>query len=174
MGKCFVSSEVLGRCLWLSIARVTDTWQELWWEILTNWVRNSTQILKSCLGGLLRAAVSRGPRTDDCRGSHGAAALYMQMLVERTGLARKNTLTAHRILAEDAMYLESAFQSILKASLKFCLLIWSQESTPPAACPKCFTREELENDKANDTQDGRYYKYLGDSIFMILKNYTFM
>lgn len=174
MGKCFVSSEVLGRCLWLSLARVTDTRQELWWEILTNWVRNSTKILKSCLGGLLRTAVSRGTRTDDCRGSHGAAALYMQMLVEKTGLSRKNTLTARRILAEDSMHLESAFQSTLKASSKLCLLTWSQERRQHAACPKCFTCKELENDNANDTQDGLYYKYFGDSIFKILSNYTFM
>ena len=98
----------------------------------------------------------------------------MQMLVERTGLSRKNTLPAHIILAEDAMHLESAFQSTLKASSKRCLLTRSQERMQPAACPKCFTRKELENENANDTQDGLYYKYFGDSIFMILNNYTLL
>lgn len=106
------------------------------------------------MGGLLRAAVSRGTRSEDCRGSLGAAALYMQMLVEKTGLSRKNTLTAYIILAEDTMHLVSAFQSTLKASSKHCLLTPSQERMQPAACPKCFTRKELENENANNTQDG--------------------
>lgn len=119
------------------------------------------------------AAVSRDTRSYGCWGSHEAATLYMQMLVKRTGLSGKSTLTAHRILAEDAMHLESAFQSTQKASPKRCLLTWSGESTQPAACPQCFTHKELENENVNDTQDGLYYKYFRESLLMILNNYTF-
>lgn len=72
------------------------------------------------------------------------------------------------------MHLESAFQSTLKASSKRCLLTQSQERMQPAACPKYSSRKELENENANDTQDGLYYKYFGDSSFMILNNYTLL